>query len=93
MNIPRVSSCDMEDCFFNKGQTCHAPAINVGGDHPLCDTFINNSRHGGDMDRAAMVGACKVSNCTHNTELCCGAPTIRVGPHRSHGDCQTFEAR
>ena len=93
MNMPRVTSCDVEDCFFNKGEGCHAPAINVGGSHPECDTFTSNNRHGGVTDRAAMVGACKVSHCTHNIDLCCGASAITVGHHGNHGDCKTYEAR
>lgn len=93
MEIPRVSSCEMKECFFNTAQECHAPAINVGGDLPECDTFINESRHGGAMGSTAMVGACKVVNCKFNDEFCCGASDIVVGHHGSRGDCLTYSAR
>lgn len=93
MDIPKVSSCDMGECFFNSDKKCHAPAINIGGSHPTCDTYIVNRRHGGDMELSAMVGACKVIQCKHNMDLCCGASGIAVGHHRRHGDCLTFEER
>lgn len=93
MNISKVSSCGMKECFYNKNSLCHAPAINVGGTHPRCDTFLAGSRHGGAMDMTAMVGACKVEDCRYNTELCCEAPSIDVGPHQGHGDCRTYEMK
>jgi len=92
MGIPKVSSCVMDECFFNTAQKCHAPAINVGGNSPECDTFIADSRHGGAMDSTAMVGACKVSKCSFNRDFCCGAASIRVGPHGHRGDCLTYSA-
>ncbi len=37
--LPPVSKCQVEQCFYNIDQLCHAPAINVGGEmHPACDT-------------------------------------------------------
>lgn len=39
--MPPVTRCDVENCFYTRGLLqCHASAINVGGDHPGCDTFI-----------------------------------------------------
>lgn len=88
--LPPVSRCAAKECFYNRESACHAPAINVGGDHPACDTYISNSHHiagGGN----GMVGACHVSHCKWNRELTCSARAITVDHHGSHADCATFE--
>jgi hypothetical protein len=91
--LPIVSKCDEIDCFYNRGG-CHAPAINVGSSHPMCDTF---SRTGGgkhtSRQPAGLVGACHVAECRWNADLTCVAKAISVGPHGDHPDCLTFEAR
>ena len=93
MDIPRISSCDMTECYFNTKKSCHAAAINVGSDHPACDTFMSGSKHGGAPDVTGMVGACKVDHCRHNSSLLCSAPSISVGHHMTHADCKTYVAR
>lgn len=90
MEMPKISMCDMGECFYNANTVCHAPAINVGSDHPACDTFMKGSMHGGAMDMTGRVGACKVDHCRHNTNYLCSAPSISVGHHQTHADCQTY---
>ncbi len=43
--IPPVTKCEVENCFYNHDLQCHAAAINIGGDHPACDTFISQQQH------------------------------------------------
>ena len=89
-SMPVVSSCDEAGCFYNQGTACHAPAINVGGPHPKCDTFAPSAAH---IARAplGMVGACHVAECRYNSQLMCGAKAIAVGRHDDHPDCITFD--
>lgn len=93
MKMPRVATCDMTECFFNIDETCHALAINVGTDHPACDTFIMGTAHGGVPKALGGVGACKVESCHHNKGFLCSAPDITVGHHGGHADCKTYMAR
>lgn len=93
MDISKVNRCDMTECFYNIKNICHAQAINVGANHPTCDTFIAKSGHGGAMDMTGMVGSCKVDNCRYNKNLLCSAPGINVGHHEKHADCKTYAAR
>lgn len=93
MEMPKISMCDMTECFYNTKKVCHAPAINIGSDHPLCDTFMKGGMHGGAMDMTGSVGACKVDHCRHNTSFLCSAQSIKVGHHGSHADCKTYAPR
>ena len=88
--MPVISRCDEADCFYNHETACHAPAINVGGPDPKCDTFARSTKHIGRRS-GGVVGACHVAECRHNTDLTCGARAITVGPHHDHPDCLTFE--
>ncbi|HEX2948009.1 MAG TPA: DUF1540 domain-containing protein [Armatimonadota bacterium] len=90
--MPPVSKCTVENCFYNQSQQCHAPAINVGGDHPVCDTFIPQPNHIGRKENSS-VGACHVSVCKYNSDLTCNASGIFVDYHSDHADCETFEPR
>jgi hypothetical protein len=90
--LPVISSCDELDCFYNRGQACHAPAINVGATHPKCDTFTKSGNHIA-RQTPGHVGACHVAACRHNSELTCSAPAIVVRRHGDHPDCDTFEKR
>ncbi|HCF62019.1 MAG TPA: DUF1540 domain-containing protein [Myxococcales bacterium] len=89
-DMPPVIRCDATTCFFNRNNNCHAPAINVGGPHPECDTFTTESRHIGRRE-GSMVGACHVRDCRWNKDLLCSAQGIHVSPHSNHADCTTFE--
>lgn len=90
--MPPVAGCDVNECFYNREKNCHAPAINVGGDHPLCDTFVSQSGHIGRSD-TGMVGACHVRDCRYNSDMTCSAQAIQVGHHTGHADCVTFAPR
>ncbi len=92
--MPSVSECEMSDCAYNQNRACHALAITVGDDTcPMCDTFFDSARKGGDRDVTGSVGACKESNCQYNDALECSAPAIKVGEHSDHADCSTFKSR
>ena len=93
MKMVTISMCEMNECFYNDSMTCHAQAINVGGPHQMCDTFIANSHHGGDMSSSGSVGACKVEDCSYNESMCCSASEIQVGHHENHADCMTYKQR
>lgn len=89
--LPIVSKCEETDCFYNRGDACHAAAINVGSAHPRCDTFARaGDKHIGRQP-VGLVGACHVAECRWNTDLMCGASAIAVGRHGDHPDCVTFE--
>jgi len=91
-DMPPVKLCDVLQCFYNKEQQCNAPAINVGGSHPTCDTFLESANHIA-RDGQSMVGACHVSQCRYNQDLLCRADSIHVALHTNHADCVTYEPR
>lgn len=94
MTMPKIADCQVSDCSYNKDKQCHALAITVGdGNCPMCDTFANLSKKGGDPNMVAGVGACKADNCKYNKSLECTADSIQVGKSCSHADCKTFSAR
>jgi hypothetical protein len=88
--LPPVTQCQVDECFYNREMMCHAPAINVGGEHPNCDTFIPKGTHI-MRSETSMVGACHVDQCRFNQELTCRAAGIVVAHHLNHADCETFE--
>ena len=90
--MPPVVRCVAEQCFYNREQMCHAPAINVGGDHPQCDTFSQQKQHI-NRQETALVGACHVLLCQHNTDMVCQASSITVANHADHADCSTFQTK
>jgi hypothetical protein len=90
--MPPVTKCEVENCFYNRDLQCHAPAINVGGEHPNCDTFIPMGNHIGRQGTGT-VGACHVSQCEYNADLTCVANGIVVTHHADHADCETYEPR
>lgn len=94
MKMPRVSYCEVEECAYNRDQTCHALAITVGGgDDHMCDTFFEADTKGGDPDACACVGACRSTSCTHNQNLECKAPEINVGYESAEIDCKTYRRK
>ena len=88
--LPPVSRCEVSECFYNRETACHAPAINVGGDHPSCDTFVAESHHIG-RSAVGLVGACHVAECRFNRDLTCNARAITVGHHAGHADCAPYQ--
>lgn len=83
-----VLTCTVADCSYNKMLECWAPDIQVGEDHPRCDTFTSQTVP--LADAAAVVGWCGVSECGFNAGSHCGARGITVDHHSQHADCVTF---
>jgi hypothetical protein len=92
---PMVTTCTVTACCYNNNsQQCHALAIQVGSDHPMCDTYSPMQGMAcGAPDANGGVGACKVNDCRFNAHLLCTAPGIIVGVHSGHADCQTYQRR
>jgi hypothetical protein len=83
-----VLKCEVEACAYNDTQECHAPAVSVGSDHPVCDTF---TKSGTPQEEAMpLVAACHIGECKFNEELACQASGINVALHEEHADCDTF---
>lgn len=83
-----VMTCKAEDCSYNCREECCAPAIEVGEDHPRCDTFTT-----GEVsltDAASTVQDCKASDCHFNHAMACSAAGVTLATHASHADCLTF---
>lgn len=90
MNMPKILSCSVNECAYNKDDKCHTLAITVGSGHPSCDTFIKARTKGGSEDLVGGVGACREEYCRFNKALECSAQGISVAPHNGHADCRTF---
>jgi hypothetical protein len=94
MDMPKVTSCEMMGCAYNRDKQCHALAINLG-DHgcPECDTMAKEPVEAGSDDDQAGVGACRVSSCTFNDKLECAADNVAVGQFGDTAACQTYQRR
>jgi hypothetical protein len=90
--MPDVKKCTVTQCYYNQQELCHANAIQVGSDHPMCDTYVQSNQHGLPADKGR-VGACHVSQCEYNRSMSCVANGIEVGLHAEHADCITFEPK
>ncbi len=93
MQHVQVKKCEVTRCCFNKDTVCHAHAIQVGDDKPLCDTFSPIGVQCGMPDEKAEVGACKVSMCKFNRSLICQAPGITVSWKENTAECVTYEPK
>ena len=83
-----VMTCRAEDCSYNCRDECCAPAIEVGSDHPKCDTFTT-----GEVpiaERPATVHDCLVSECHFNRRMACSAAGVTLSTHSGHADCMTY---
>jgi hypothetical protein len=88
MTEAHVMTCLAEDCSYNCRDECCAPAIEVGAEHPACDTFTT-----GAVDEATgvpPVRECKVVDCHFNDSAECLASGITMIHHAGHADCATF---
>lgn len=95
-SMVQITSCDVEQCSYNKNRACHTMAITVGGPQdpcPCCDTYVDMKEKAGVPDVIGAVGACKVSACQYNESLECSAQNIVVGMHDGHPDCKTYKHR
>jgi len=94
IEMPLVIHCDIGQCGYNVGKSCHAKAITVGnGKAPHCDTFLDSPKHSKEAKHIAGVGACKVGSCKYNQDFECMADNIMVGfSQKKEINCLTFEA-
>lgn len=83
-----VMTCLAEECSWNCRDECCAPGVEIGDDHPRCDTFTT----GAVLPTSDMAGVqdCKVSDCHFNDAMSCGASGITLGSHHDHADCMTY---
>jgi len=87
-SMAHVMTCLAEECSWNCGDQCCAPSIEVGEDHPRCDTYTTAPAKTTDV--MAEVQDCKVSDCHFNHSMMCGAAGITLSTHSGHADCLTF---
>mgnify|MGYP002685762751 CR=1 FL=1 len=91
--VPEVKKCTVKQCFYNRGEECHAHAITVGSDQPICETFANGSSNT-DRQGAGEVGACHVTKCTFNNNMYCHAcDDIQVDMTSGKAMCTTYRPR
>ena len=83
-----VMTCLAEDCSYNCRDECCAPAIEIGDEHPQCDTFTTGEV--AVADTSATVQDCMVSDCHFNHQMSCSAAGITMTTHSGHADCLTF---
>ncbi|OGP14039.1 MAG: hypothetical protein A2054_07765 [Deltaproteobacteria bacterium GWA2_55_10] len=93
ITMPKILSCTVVECAYNKNNECHTPGITVGdGGHATCDTYYRAQEKGGG-DLVGGVGACRAYECSYNKSYECSAPGIKVAHHSEHADCKTFSPR
>jgi len=85
---PLVLTCLAEDCSWNCRDECCAPSVEIGDDHPRCDTFTTGEVI--PMPQMAAIKDCQVSDCHFNNSRMCGASGITLNSHASHADCMTY---
>ena len=88
MGESRVMTCLAEDCSYNCRDECCAPLVEVGEDHPACDTFTT-----GAVDESLgipPVQDCKVMDCYFNNSKACSASGVTMISHSGHADCVTY---
>ena len=83
-----VLTCSAQDCSYNDDRCCCAPMIEVGSDHPMCDTYTRDS-----VERSSIepeISRCSIQDCSFNSSQSCHAPAVTVMSHADHADCGTF---
>ncbi len=88
MMSSHVLTCLAEDCSYNCRDECCAPPVEVGSDHPRCDTFTTGEVSIGMGEPAVM--DCKVTDCHYNSQMACDAPGVTMIGHSGHADCGTY---
>lgn len=83
-----VMTCMAENCSWNTNEECCAPSIEVGSDHPRCDTFTTAPVD--PKNRMAPVQDCRITDCHFNSDMACGAAGITLDTHSDHADCLTY---
>ena len=83
-----VMTCLAESCSWNCREECCAPSIEIGADHPRCDTYTTGMVL--PADEMASIQDCKVADCHFNHDMACGAAGITLSIHSEHADCMTY---
>ena len=83
-----VLKCPAEKCSYNCRDVCCAPSVEIGGDHPACDTFTTGSVRVRHAD--ASVRDCRLQECHFNSLEMCTAAGVTMVVHSDHADCATF---
>ena len=83
-----VLTCLADQCSYNCREVCCAPVIEVGEEHPACDTFTTGAVQIADFE--PQVQDCKVSQCHFNSSWACTAAGVTMITHSDHADCATF---
>lgn len=90
--MPKVSSCTVLDCGYNKDNACHAPTIEVGSVLPCCDTYSNLPSES-SFEAITEVEKCKVERCMYNNNLECAAENIEIARKSCNADCLMFKEK
>lgn len=85
-----VVTCTVMECSYNEQERCCAQEIEVGDDHPQCDTFTTAASVQGVQQEMSKVGICHVMQCSFNADESCAAPGITVTHHSNHADCTSY---
>jgi hypothetical protein len=83
-----VLTCLAEDCSYNCRDECCAPQVEIGEDHPKCDTFTTGEVR--VREGEPRIQDCMVADCHYNSEMACHAAGITLSAHSDHADCATF---
>jgi len=83
-----VLTCLAEDCSYNCRDECCAPMVEVGSEHPQCDTFTTGEVMIGQGE--PRIQDCQVADCHYNSMMSCVASGITLGTHAGHADCMTY---
>lgn len=83
-----VLTCLAETCSYNCRDECCAPRVEIGDEHPQCDTYTTGAVE--IMDGEPSIMDCKVVRCHYNDQMQCHASGITLATHQGHGDCVTF---
>ena len=90
MQLPIISTCNVQGCSYNHDHDCHAGAITVT-DGTSCGTFFSNGVHDAGVAPRGQVGACHRSDCVHNEKLECRAESVDIGVGDDPADCLTIQ--
>jgi hypothetical protein len=88
MSEAHVLTCGAETCSYNCRDVCCAPSIEVGAEHPACDTYTTGAVD--ILEGEPAVRDCKVFDCNFNNSEMCSAAGITMISHAGHADCGTF---
>lgn len=92
-NEAPVVTCTVMECSYNKTERCCAPQIEVGDQHPACDTFTTMGAVDAQDQDMSKVSVCHVMQCSFNDSEMCDAPGVTVTHHSSHADCSSYRPR